>query len=199
MGLKHLIVHCVSRDNSFNDSIVKRAAKAAKDEGHDVELYNVYAEGFAPTRGHWDIEAEADLEDHGHGNGHVKEAKVFLNNAKHITFIYPIWWTGMPAVMKGFIDRIFHKGFAYDFDQGGLVRKLKGKSVLLLTTHGMPAAAYEPTGMYEAIRKTQDVGIFEFCGMEVKGHLFFPGVNATLTTDQGAAYLQQVEDAIKAL
>lgn len=198
MGLKHLIVHCVSREGSFNDSIVKRAKQVAEAQGHEVELYNVFAEGFAPTRGHWDIEAEADPDDHGHGNGHVKEAKTFIDKAKHITFIYPIWWTGMPAIMKGFVDRVFHKGYAYDFDQGGLVRKLKNKSVLVLTTHGMPAAAYQ-NGMYDALRMTQDKGIFEFCGMEVKGHHFFAGVNATLTADQAAAYLQQVEDAIKAL
>ncbi|WP_262497627.1 NAD(P)H-dependent oxidoreductase [Pedobacter africanus] len=53
-----------------------------------------------------------------------------------MSFIYPIWWTGMPAIMKGYIDRVMSYGFAYRYDQGVQKGLLGGKEVTIINTHG---------------------------------------------------------------
>lgn len=66
----------------------------------------------------------------------VKQEQEFISWADHISFIYPIWWTGMPAIMKGYIDRVISYGFAYRYDQGVQKGLLRGKEVTIINTHG---------------------------------------------------------------
>lgn len=61
-------------------------------------------------------------------------------------FIYPIWWTEMSAVMKGFIDRVF----SYGYDQGVQKGLLKGKLTTVINTHGKSKAEYEDIEMDKA-------------------------------------------------
>ena len=80
----------------------------------------------------------------------------------------------MPAMMKGYIDRVFSRGFAYDIVGLGEIKKLlTGKRVVVLNNFGMTYDEYEQSGMLDALKRTSDIGIFEFCGMEVEAHHFF--------------------------
>ena len=60
--------------------------------------------------------------------------------AQHIVFVYPIWWGAMPALLKGFIDRIFLPGFAFKYREGSLFwdRLLSGRTAHLLVTMDTP-------------------------------------------------------------
>lgn len=58
--------------------------------------------------------------------------------ADHIIFIFPIWWGGMPAILKGFIDKVFSKGFAYDYKGLFPIGLLKEKSAWIVTTEDAP-------------------------------------------------------------
>ena len=56
--------------------------------------------------------------------------------ADHLIFIYPIWWGGMPAILKGFVDRVLVKGFAYDYSDNPIPHALlKGRTGWVITTH----------------------------------------------------------------
>jgi NAD(P)H dehydrogenase (quinone) len=85
--------------------------------------------GYASTQG-----LEADLE----------AAQKAISWAKHLVFVYPTWWGAMPALMKGFIDRVFLPGFAFKYREGshGWDRLLSGRSAHLVVTMDSPTWYY---------------------------------------------------------
>lgn len=61
-----------------------------------------------------------------------------LKWADFLIFIYPIWWSGMPALLKGFIDRVFANGFAYKYKGTRPVGLLKNKQAWVINTYDVP-------------------------------------------------------------
>ena len=97
----------------------------------------------------------------------------------------------MPAILKGYIDRVLLHGFAYLSTPSGVVPLLTGKKVMVFNSMGQSREDYE-RGMFEALRMTTDVGIFKFCGMEVVEHVYFPSIRVVDdATREG--YLDQVK------
>jgi NAD(P)H dehydrogenase (quinone) len=92
------------------------------------------------------------------------------------TFIYPIWWTGMPAMVKGYIDRVFTEGFAIAEAESGMKGLLYGKRVYIFNTTGIPEHIGIESGMFNLLNSTTDMAIFGFCGFEIVGHKYFSGV-----------------------
>jgi len=102
----------------------------------------------------------------------------FIFWADEITFIYPLWWNAFPAILKGYIDRVFTNGFAFKINGHGPEGLLKGKTVRLITTAGMTEESLTESNIYEGLKITQDHGVFQFCGMEVSDHLYVTGVTS---------------------
>jgi NAD(P)H dehydrogenase (quinone) len=59
-----------------------------------------------------------------------------VTEADNLIFIYPIWWFGQPAILKGWIDRVLSSGFAYKDDENGFTPLLTDKSATLIVTLG---------------------------------------------------------------
>jgi NAD(P)H dehydrogenase (quinone) len=170
--MNHLIVYCHPNPASFCKAIADTIEKTSLEKGHQTRVRDLYALGFDPKLKPSDFEAfQAGRvpEDIGKEQQHIAWAET-------ITFVYPIWWTGLPATLKGYIDRVFSYGFAYKYGDRGPVGLLTGKKVIVFNTSGSPNEIYATNGMHAAIQKTSDVGIFEFCGMEVVRHEFFGAV-----------------------
>ncbi len=87
-------------------------------------------------------------------------------NADHLVFIYPTWWGTYPALLKGFIDRVFLPKFAFKYRDNSLLwdKLLKGKSARLIVTMDTPkwyySLVYKSPG-HNSIKK----GVLEFCGI----------------------------------
>ncbi|HKO79170.1 MAG TPA: NAD(P)H-dependent oxidoreductase, partial [Chitinophagaceae bacterium] len=103
----------------------------------------------------------------------IKQEQAFISWADAITFIYPIWWTGMPGIMKGYIDRVFSYGFAYRYDKGVQKGLLAGKSAYIINSHGKSNSEYQEVGMDKALSLTSDKGVYLYCGFDIKQHFFF--------------------------
>jgi NAD(P)H dehydrogenase (quinone) len=101
---------------------------------------------------------------------------VLIPCSRPMIVIHPIWWTGLPAMIKGYFDRVFSYGFAYSADANGIIKLLTGKKAIVFNTQGTPQEIYEQAGMFDALKKTSDTGIFGFCGIEVLSHHFFGAV-----------------------
>jgi len=88
-------------------------------------------------------------------------------NADHLVFIYPTWWGTYPALLKGFIDRVFLPKFAFKYRDNSLLwdKLLKGKSARLIVTMDTPkwyySLVYKNPG-HNAMKK----GVLEFCGIK---------------------------------
>ncbi|MGL5546467.1 MAG: NAD(P)H-dependent oxidoreductase [Tannerellaceae bacterium] len=170
--MKHLIVYAHPNPKSFCRAIVDKILDILEMNGDEVAVSNLYEIDFNPVLGHRDFEAIAQgttLQD-------VEDEQRLVEWADQITFIYPIWWAGMPAILKGYIDRVFTYDFAYRMTEHGAEGLLTGKNVIIINTMGTPNEVYEKSGMIQALKKTSETGIFNFCGMTVVDHVFLGSI-----------------------
>jgi NAD(P)H dehydrogenase (quinone) len=164
-----LIIYAHPNPKSFCHAIQQVVVDTVTACGGTAVVRDLYAQGFDP------VLKPADFEALGRGEAlaDVKAEQEAIRKAGLIVVVYPLWWTGLPAILKGYIDRVFSHGFAYEIGKGGIKGLLGGKKVLLITTQGAPTIFYVLSGMMLALRGTVDRGIFGFCAMSVKEHLFF--------------------------
>lgn len=186
--MKYLIVYAHPNPNSFNSAELQTLGSALKQGGHDVRVRDLYAEKFNPVLGPSDFQALAS----GSFPADIAAEQSHIRWADVLVFLYPVWWAGMPAMMKGYVDRVFLKGFAYDYGRdGSIVPLLSGKKAAVFSTTGTPSEFYEKSGMHKSMRQTADEGIFAFCGVEVLRHDFFGGIPSS-TAEQRAAMLKRL-------
>ncbi len=167
-----LVVYAHPNPESFNHAILKRFTDGLRSKNHTVEILDLYAEGFDPLLSAADLtslqagKTPADIQS--------QQAKVAW--AEGLVFIFPIWWSSMPALLKGWIDRVFSLGFAYAFAEDGPKGLLKQQKALLITTSGGDQAFFDHSGIQKAIQMTIDLGIFGFTGIPKIQHEFFYNV-----------------------
>ncbi len=82
----------------------------------------------------------------------------------------------MPAMLKGYIDRVFSLKFAYDETEDEIIGLLKGKKVFIVNTTGASKEDYEKMGAFRMMNMATDMAIFRFSGMKVIGHKYFSAV-----------------------
>ncbi len=191
--MQHLIIYAHPNAQSVNHQLKETAAAAIRRAGHDVEIRDLYAIGFDPVLSLHDMHGQMT----GQNEENIVKEQAYLSRADAVTFIYPVWWTGMPAIMKGYIDRVMTYGFAYRYDKGVQKGLLKGKSAYIFNTHGKSHEEYRSIGMDRALKLTSDTGIYSYCGFEIKQHLFFDRADKA-DTDTIAAWTKEVEAAYAA-
>lgn len=185
--MKHLIVYAHPNPMSFNHAIMNAFVEQLQEHDQDVRVRDLYALGFDPVIRQGDYEAFARgevPEDIKVEQGHILWAEI-------ITFISPIFWAGLPSLLKGYVERVFSQGFAYKVSGLEYTGLLSGKKVVIINSTGGSLKLYESSGMLDSISQTIDGGIFRFCSMEVVGHKFFMNV-ASKTRQQRSAMLDEV-------
>ena len=189
--MKHLIVYAHPNPGSLNHAILDTAIHTLKNNGHEVVVRDLYALDFQPVLKPEDTEAMKA----GQTPQDIKTEQEFIAEADVITFIYPIWWTGLPAILKGYVDRVFAFGFAYSAGPEGIIKLLEGKKGFIINTHGTPNEVYDEIGMTAGLKVTSDIGIFNFTGIEAVEHLLFGSIGY-LGEEDYKAMLKKVEDTI---
>ncbi|WP_312304427.1 NAD(P)H-dependent oxidoreductase [Chryseobacterium sp.] len=167
--MRHLIIYAHPNDESLNHSILNTVTKHLESQNHEIITRDLYKISFDPVLSLDDMQRQFT----GEAAEDIKREQDHISWAEQITFIYPIWWTGLPAIMKGYIDRVFSYGFAYRYDQGVQKGLLKGKSTVIINTHGKSHEEYNRVGMDKALELTSDHGIFIYSGLNVIRHFFF--------------------------
>lgn len=167
--MRHLIIYAHPNENSLNHHLLNTVIETLQYHNEEIIVRDLYDIGFNPVLSLNDMQGQRM----GKVSDDVKTEQDHISWAEQITFIYPIWWTGLPAMMKGYIDRVFSYGFAYRYDQGIQKGLLKGKKTVIINTHGKSHEEYEKTGMDKALTLTSDNGIFIYSGLEIIRHFFF--------------------------
>lgn len=160
---------------SFNRSVLATLSEVASAKGHECAIIDLYAENFNPVLSDQDFDA--------FNRGQVPDELALhqqhIKNADIVFFIHPLWWFGMPAIFKGWIDRVFSYGFAYSHDSRGVKPLLAGKKgVILNTAGGAEKISYDKTGFKDAIIKLNDIAIYEFVGIDIILRRFFFEIQA---------------------
>ena len=133
MSKRILVILGHPANDSFCGALANSYVKGAKAAWNEVQLISLGNISFDPVlhNGYATIqELETDL----------VAAQTAITWAQHIVFVYPTWWGAMPALLKGFIDRVFLPGFAFKFrnDSSFWDRLLSGRSAHLLVTMDTP-------------------------------------------------------------
>ena len=187
--MNHLIVYTHLNPESFTKAVVDEVEIVTRKNGHETKIIDLYGDQFNPVLEFPDI--QYSFMD-GEAPDDVEKYQEDISWADHITFVYPLWWEQMPAMLKGFIDRVFTNGYAYTYDDNGPKGLLIDKSVQLIINTGNTSEYLSQSGMHGAIKKVVEVGIFEFCGMDVKT-IFFG--NVALGSDEDRRqYLSQIAE-----
>ncbi|WP_240418061.1 NAD(P)H-dependent oxidoreductase [Paenibacillus periandrae] len=144
---------------SYCNALAQAYTKGAVSSGADVRILNLAQISFDPNLKygyHQRTELEPDL----------LAAQETLHWADHLVFVYPNWWGTMPAILKGFIDRVFLPGFAFKSKPDSvMVEKLmKGKSARLIVTMDSPLWYYR-LFIRRAGHHIMKRSILQFCGI----------------------------------
>ncbi|MGH6858965.1 MAG: NAD(P)H-dependent oxidoreductase [Phyllobacterium sp.] len=160
-----LIVYAHPEPTSFCAALKDAAFEAIQEAGHGVSLSDLYGEGFNPVAGRHDFLGVADARRFHYQSEQLHAARCAgfsaeiareqarIAAADVIIFLFPLWWGGPPAILKGWIDRVLAYGFAYvdgrRFESG----LFRGKRSLLCVTTGGTPDRFAPDGPYGEIDK----------------------------------------------
>lgn len=167
--MKNLIIYAHPNSASLNHFFKETVVESLEKSGQEVVVRDLNQINFNPVFSLDDMNGQRM----GKVANDVQTEQDFITWADQLIFVYPIWWTGMPAIMKGYIDRVFSYGFAYRYDQGVQKGLLTGKKTIIINSHGKSNSEYEAIGMDKALALTSDTGIFNYCGFEIQKHFYF--------------------------
>ena len=154
------IVYAHPEPKSFNGAMKDMAVTTLREAGHTVVVSDLYAMGFGAVAGRGDI--AGDLAEEGAFNLAREQTAAFkkgtlvpeilaeqekLRTADLLILQFPIWWFGMPAILKGWADRVFVRGFAYVANRKYDTGLLRGKAAMVAATTGTSADTYAPDGI----------------------------------------------------
>ncbi|GEM48405.1 NAD(P)H-dependent oxidoreductase [Deinococcus cellulosilyticus] len=191
--MKTLILYAHPFETSFNHAVLEVVKGTLKSHQAEVVVRPLYQLNFQPIASPTDFEALTA----GETRADVREEQDWVQWADGIILIYPVWWTGMPAILKGYFDRVFTPGFAYRYEDGIKHRLLQGKQGLIFSTTGATREACEK-GMFEAMNRTVDEGIFQFSGIAVRGHHYMSNLPGS-TAEEREKMLLEVEQKVTEL
>ena len=169
MAQRILVILGHPSDDSLCAALAQSYMEGARSAGAEVRLLALGALAFDPLlhagyRGNQPLEPD------------LQAAQAQITWAGHLVWVYPTWWGAMPALLKGFIDRVFLPGFAFKYRQGSSLwdRLLAGRSAELLVTMDSPPWYYrwvQHMPGHLQMKKT----ILEFSGIRpVRVHGFGP-------------------------
>lgn len=154
-----LIIYAHPNPESFNAAIKNTVEAALHKSNTSYKIIDLYSEGFNPV---------LSLDEmNGNEGAEIIKYRQLITEASNIIFIFPVWWFRAPAILEGFLDKVFVPGFAYRFKQligkyGIPVPLLKDKNVLTIITHGAPALPVKILYL-NAVKYRFLLGFLSFC------------------------------------
>ena len=131
--------------------------------GHAVEVADLAREGFDPS---YTLADRRSYREGAELPPDVLREHERVNRATDLVLIFPIYWWSMPALLKGWIDRVFVTGWAFeDVDGAGLRPKLGSLRVHVAATAGDRMSTYDRHGYSRALETQLFHGVFDYCGM----------------------------------
>jgi len=133
--VKVYVVYCHPSDTSFTAAVRDRALAGLR-SAHEVRVSDLYADNFRPELSAWERTNHLSPPD---AKPEIASYADNLRWCETVVFIYPTWWAGQPAMLKGWIDRVWVAGVAYELPEGAnRIRPLLQdiRRLVVITTHG---------------------------------------------------------------
>jgi putative NADPH-quinone reductase len=178
---------------SFNAAIFRAYVEAATAAGHEVRTLELGVLDFDPVlRFGYRARMAPDLV--------IERSQAWLLWAAHIALVFPVWWSQMPALLKGWADRTFMPGFAYNMKDDGLrtIGHLRGRTGTIITTSQAPRWGLALTGLSPVWNIKRN--LFGTCGIKTTRTLSLGRMTTRHdTAERRARFLQKVAQAGRAI
>jgi NAD(P)H dehydrogenase (quinone) len=211
--VKVFIVHAHPEPKSFNGALTRTAVEALTGAGHEVAVSDLYAMRFNPVsdRRNFTTVKDPDTYKQQLEELHATEVSGFapdltaemdkLQWCDALILQFPLWWFGLPGILKGWVDRVFAMGRTYGrgkwYDDGVFA----GKRAMCSVTTGGPAVMYGPDGLNGDIRQILfpiNHGILRFTGFDVLPPFIAYGA-ARITEAERKACLDRYRETVLGL
>ena len=157
---KVLIINGHPDPGSFNFGIAGAYKKGALTSGAEVQEITIRDLNFNPNL-HFGYQKRTELEPD------LLDAWEKIKWADHMVWVHPVWWGGLPAITKGFIDRLFLPGFVFEYRENSMLwnNLLKGKSAHIITTLDQPGWYYRVAFGRPSVNQLRR-SVLGFCGVK---------------------------------
>lgn len=178
---------------SFNAAIAKTCVRTLERNGHQVAFHDLYEEAFEPCMPAEEFACDTAVKEL--VASHCKE----LASTDGIIIVHPNWWGMPPAIMKGWIDRVFRPGIAYKFLEGDSgegvpVGLLKARGAIVFNTSNTPHYR-EVEAFGDPLENLWKNCIFDLCGVHTFHRIMF-GVVITSTLQQRQQWLKEADETV---
>ena len=189
--MKQAVILAHPAPDSLNAAIAEAYAAAAREHGHDVVVRDLYRMGFDPRLKAEEIPGPSAPK----FAADVLAERTKLADVDVFVFVYPLWFNAPPAILKGYVDRVFGMGFGFKPDLGGSEPALRGRGLLSFTTSGAPDFWLRDTGALETLKRSFDAHLAGVTGLDVLDHVHFGGMVAGVSRETVDGVLAQVRGA----
>lgn len=184
---KIAIINGHPNQDSFNFGVAEAYRLGASETGAEVREIVIRDLNFNPNL-QFGYQKRMELEPD------LLKAWEIIQWADHLVWVHPVWWGGFPALMKGFIDRLFLPGMAYKYRENSVWwdKLLKGKTAHIITTLDQPGWYYRLFFGRPSVNQLKK-SILEFCGVKpVK--ITYIGIIRNSKDEQRAHWLKKVKE-----
>ena len=191
------VVYCHPSTTSFTAAVRDRALAGLHGGSHDVRVTDLYADDFRPELSAWERTHHLSPPDT------KPEIAAYADNLRWcdaLVFIYPTWWAGQPAMLKGWIDRVWVAGVAYELPAGAtrirpLVKNIR--RLVVITTHGSSKLINSLEG--EGGKRIVNRSLRVLCSKRARTKWIALYSIDTTSDPRRAAHLERVEKAMRTL
>ena len=160
-----LIVVAHHNPLSLTQSLATHVAQGLEGAGHTFEIADLSAHAFDPR---FSAADSAVHHKQAAPPADVLAEQARIDRADALVLVYPVYWWSMPALLKGWIDRVFANGWAFNFSADApLEKKLSHLRVHLIALGGADGETFERRGYTQAMKTQIEHGIFDYCGAQV--------------------------------
>jgi NAD(P)H dehydrogenase (quinone) len=189
--MKHAVIFAHPNPEGFTSTMARAYVEAADQHGHEAIVRDLYGMGFDPC-----LKLEEIPNDHLLQPGpEVIAERGVLRNVDVFVFIYPFWFNAAPAILKGYVDRVFCMGFGFAHGPGGMEPLLEDRKLISFTSSGAPLHWVRDTGAWRTVRKLFDEHLSEVCGLTVIDHVHFGEITTGIHRDAVLSCAEEVRVA----
>ena len=156
-----LAVYCHPDHGSFCGAVLERFVAGAEAAGHTVEVADLYCEGFDPVMSLCDLQQFDGVP----MPPDVLAEQARVEQADALCFVFPLWWWSLPAMLKGWLDRVFSAGWAYRWEHDPQGSLLDPRPCTMLVTAGASKKMTAQHGYDDKIELLWRRGVLDYCGV----------------------------------
>ncbi len=190
--MQHAVIVAHPNPRSFVASLAIAYVEAAESLGHRTIMRDLYGMSFDPCLKADEIPTSAGFAP----RADVVGERAILRDVDVFALFYPFWLNAPPAMMKGYLDRVFGVGFGYAKGSNGNEPLLRGRRLISFTTSGAPKEWVMRTGAWEAVRALFDEHVAAVCGLQLVEHVHFGGIVPGIRGDVVGRHQQAVRDVV---